>query len=96
MLTEPLPIQIFVNTRFQEKEIIEIIEKWRIESEELQSLVTREFKEMGIYSVTPTLEREIKQLLVGILVNSPDIIELVSRAERRAEALRAKNRFNNN
>ena len=96
MLTEPLPIQIFVNTRFQEKEIIEIIEKWRIESEELQSLVTREFKEMGIYSVTPTLEREIKQLLVGILVNSPDIIELVRRAERRAEALRAKNRFNNN
>ena len=96
MLTEPLPIQIFVNTRFQEKEIIEIIEKWRIESEELQNLVTREFKEMGIYSVTPTLEREIKQLLVGILVNSPDIIELVRRAERRAEALRAKNRFNNN
>ena len=96
MLTEPLPIQIFVNTRFQEKEIIEIIEKWRIESEELQSLVIREFREMGIYSVTPTLEREIKQLLVGILVSSPDIIELVRRAERRAEALRAKNRFNNN
>lgn len=93
MLTEPLPIEIFVTTRFTEKSVISITENWRIESEELQKMIVNYFREMGIYSVMPRMEAELKTALLAFLHNSPDIYKIVKKAEAQEELRRQTKRL---
>ncbi len=91
MLVEAMPIELYVAQRFNEKQTTTIIEDWRIEAEVLEKLIVGYFKEMGIYSVTPNLERQIRQAIPYLLQNSPEIYSRVRKAQA-AEALRRQNR----
>jgi hypothetical protein len=91
MLTEPLPIEIFVATRFSEKAITNIIENWRVEPEQLQKMLVNYFREMGIFAVLPTMETELKDTLLLWLQNSPEIYQMVKKAEMQ-ELMRRQSR----
>lgn len=91
MLTEPLPIEIFVATRFTEKSITNITENWRVEPEQLQKMIVSYFREMGIFAVLPTMEAELKETLLHWLQNSPEIYQLVKKAEMQ-EMVRRQSR----
>ncbi len=91
MLVEPQPIEIFVSQRFNDKALLAIIEDWRIESEILEKIIVAYFKEMGIYSVPPSLELQIRKIIPTLLHNSPDIFTRVRKAQA-AEALRRQSR----
>lgn len=93
MLTEPLPIEIFVATRFTEKSVVNITENWRIESEELQKMIVNYFREMGIFSVLPTMEAELKVSLLQFLQSSPEIFKIVRKAEAQEELRRQTKRL---
>lgn len=91
MLVESQPIELFVSQRFNDKSLVAIIEDWRIESEVLEKFVVAYFKEMGIYSVTPSLEAQIRSAIPRLLQSSPEIYARVRKAQA-AEALRRQNR----
>ncbi len=91
MLVEPQPIEIFVASRFNDKALLSIIEDWRVESEVLEKIIVTYFKEMGIYSVSPSLEKKIVETIPFLLQNSPDIYSRVRKAQQ-AEALRRQSR----
>ena len=88
MIIEKIPIEIYVKTKFEEKSIISIIENWRVESEEVQEIIISQFKELGMFEVDPIFEKDLKPVIVGFLTNSPQILKLVKRAERRAALLK--------
>lgn len=91
MLTEPLPIELFVTTRFSDKSVISITENWRVEPSQLQKLIVGYFKEMGIFSVMPQMEHELKETIVSWLQNSPEVYQLVRKADLQ-EQLRRQSR----
>ena len=81
MLTEPLPIEVFIAARFSEKAVISITENWRIEADELQKMLAGYFREMGIFEVLPSMEAELKVAMLAWLQNSPEIYQIVKKAE---------------
>lgn len=87
MLTEPLPIQVFVELRIAEKPIQPLLEALRIESEEVAKMAVKHFKNMGIYEVTPLSEQVLLETLSIFVRKSPDVQKLVDMA-RAAEAKR--------
>lgn len=91
MLTEPLPIELFVITRFSDKSVTNITENWRVEPAQLQKLIVGYFKEMGIFSVMPQMENELKETIVSWLQNSPEVYQLVRKADLQ-EQLRRQSR----
>lgn len=91
MLVEPQPIELYVSQRFNDKNLVAIIEDWRIESEILEKFIVNYFKEMGIFSVTANLESQIRASIPQLLQNSPEIYARVRKAQA-AEALRRQNR----
>ncbi len=91
MLTEPLPIELFVITRFSDKSVTSITENWRVESVQLQKIIVNYFKEMGIFSVLPPMEAELKETIIYWLKNSPEIFQLVRKADLQ-EQLRRQSR----
>ena len=91
MLTESLPIEIFVTLRFAEKAILNITENWRIDAEKLHSIIVGYFREMGIFEVQPKMEAELTQILKVWLQNSPEIYGLVKKAEAQ-DLLRRQSR----
>lgn len=91
MLVEPQPIEIFVSQRFNDKALLAIIEDWRIESEILEKLIVAYFKEMGIFSVPPSLELQMRKTIPLLLQNSPEIFSRVRKAQA-AEAIRRQSR----
>lgn len=78
---EPLPTEIFVLRAFHEKSILRVISKWRVEPSELQVIVIRELKEIGIYMTQPFQEKLILRTIQAILQNDPEIVKLVKAAE---------------
>ncbi|MES2745371.1 MAG: hypothetical protein V4655_08080 [Bdellovibrionota bacterium] len=91
MLVEPQPIELYVAQRFNDKSLIAIIEDWRIESEVMEKIVVAYFKEMGMFSVPPYLEMQVRAAIPYLLQNSPEIFARVRKAQA-AEALRRQNR----
>lgn len=91
MLTEPLPIEIFVATRFEERRISKLIELWPVESSVLIKIVIAHFKEMGLYSVNGDLEKQIYETILVFLKSSPAIAEVLYKAQM-AEAARRQSR----
>ena len=90
MNVDQLPIELYINQKFQEKDIIKLIETWRVEPEELRDAVIAHFRDMGLFLVEPVSESLMKGMIIAILSNSPDIFKLVKRAERRAALLKRR------
>ena len=93
MLTEPLPMSLFVETCFERKEIKSVTDEWRVETSILQQIILSHFYEMGLFSVTPDLERITRQRIIDFLYASPEILMKVAEAERR-ERMMARSRRN--
>ena len=90
MLVDQLPIEIYINQKFESKEIVKLIESWRVESEELRDAVVQAFRDMGIYQIEPSSEFLMQGVIISILKFSPEIYKLVKRAERRAALLKGR------
>lgn len=91
MLTEPLPIEIFVTMRFEERRVARMIENWPIETKTLMRIVIGHFREMGLYTVSSETEMQVIENIIMLLKTSPQIAELVHKAQA-AEAARRQNR----
>ena len=91
MLTEPLPIELFVQIRFSDTQVHAAMENWRVEPETVQQVIINYFKEMGIFVVMPNLEKELFERLIFILKNSTEILSMVRKAEE-AELNRKQSR----
>ena len=92
MLTEPLPISIFVKLKYQTKQVAAITEKWRVERDEIESLLIKHFLDIGIYSVEPTWEQECFDRMLDWLKRSPDIWSMVKKAADLEAQRRASRR----
>tara|TARA_B100001094_G_C18137825_1_gene776129 strand:+ start:277 stop:564 length:288 start_codon:yes stop_codon:yes gene_type:complete len=94
MLTEPLPISVFVKTRFSDPVIAATTDKWRVEGSVIEKIVINHFEDMGIYSVNVGQEHGCLATLMSILYNSPEIYQMVEKA-RVAEQRRKQSRHFN-
>ena len=81
MLTEDLPIDVFINTKFSDRDISTITDNWRVENDTLISIISSYFKDLGIYRAKPTFEDYLKKQVIFLLHNAPEIVELVKKAE---------------
>ncbi|MFW7379097.1 MAG: hypothetical protein ACOH5I_09850 [Oligoflexus sp.] len=94
MLTEPLPIRVFVRTNLERSEVKHIVEHWRVDFTVLIQLICNHFHDMGWYEVRPELEKVARKTMVMILKSSSDILIKVAEAERRERMLaRTKRSF---
>ena len=60
MLTEDLPIDVFISTKFSDRDISTITDSWRVENETLIAIISGYFKDLGIYRAKPTFEKYLK------------------------------------
>lgn len=81
MLTEPLPIDIFIAVRFEDRKIMKVIESWPIEADALRKIVSQHFKDMGIFHAAGTLDAHLTETIIKILKNSPVIADLLHKAQ---------------
>lgn len=93
MLTEPLPVAIFIDTCFERKNIKTMTDQWRVETDELKSIILSYYQEMGIYSVYPSLEHHIRREIPRLLQSSPEVLRRVAEAERRERMLSRSRRL---
>ena len=87
MYTEPIPLYIFIRQSFEAKEIKTVTDEWRVETNQLISIIISQLNELGVYEVAPELSKYMKRIILDFLVNSPEIIKLVHEAERRERIL---------
>lgn len=92
MLTENLPLSLYVKMMFQDKKVLKTIENWPLEPETLEKIVISTIEEMGIYEVTPKLEGDMLDIIIDIIKKSPDILDLLKKAQE-AEKRRKSNRY---
>jgi hypothetical protein len=86
-----IPIDIFVSQVMQRGKVIELINGWRIESEDLHRIVVRNLEDMGVYFVRPEQHDLIAAQVLFHLKNSPEIVMMNRKAEQE-EANRRRNR----
>ena len=55
---------------------MQVIEKWRVEPEELAQIVLQEIYSMGIYQVEPMMEKIMEKQVIELLQLSPEIQKL--------------------
>lgn len=91
VLTEPLPIETWINLHIADNKITAAMENWRVEPERVQQIVVAHFKEMGIFMVEPSLEGLLFEKMLFIILNAPEIQSLLRKAEQ-AEARKKANR----
>lgn len=91
MLTEPLPIAIFVRTKTRHPTVRNITQEWRVEPTVVENIIITHFEDAGIYSVEPHLEKILFKKIIDIINNSPEIFKQLKRAEE-IEAKRRKDR----
>ena len=87
MITESVPLQIYIRQSFDTKEIKAVTDQWRVETGQLMNIVISHLNEIGVYSVAPNNEKFMKEVILAFLNNSPEIIKLVHEAERRERML---------
>lgn len=87
MITESVPLQVYIRQSFDLKEIKAITDQWRVETTKLMLIVASHLNELGVYSVAPHSERFMLNTIKKFLLNSPEVIRLVHEAERRERML---------
>lgn len=94
MLTEPLPIRVFVRANLERPEVKSIIDNWRVDDAFLVQIATAQFQDMGWFEVRPELEKIARQTFIMILNSSTEILIKVAEAERHERMLaRTKRNF---
>lgn len=73
MLIEAVPIEIFIMSVFQEKDISKFITSSHLEPEELRDMVAHRFKDMGVDQLQPSLEAWGKGQIKHLLAKDPKI-----------------------
>ncbi len=86
-----IPIEIFVSQILQTARVLELINGWRIEGDELHKIVVRNFEDMGVYCVRPTQHDVIADQVLYYLKKSPEIVAMNRKAELE-EANKRRNR----
>lgn len=83
MNVENVPLSLYIRNCFETKQIKVVTDQWRVETDQLMKIVSNHLKELGVYSVTPSADKYMKNVIVEFLQHSPEIIKLVHEAERR-------------
>ena len=89
--TDKTPIDIFVSQEMQSGQVLELINGWRIESEELHRIVVNNFRDMGIHFVHPLQVKQMSSEVLFHLAHSPEIVARNKRAEQE-EAQKRRSR----
>jgi hypothetical protein len=94
MLTESLPIQVFIRANLERREVKAIIDNWRVDYTTMVQILTNHFMDMGWYEARPEQEKVARETLVRLLKSSSELIIKVNEAERRERMLaRTKKSF---
>ncbi|NRA68404.1 MAG: hypothetical protein HRU19_28220 [Pseudobacteriovorax sp.] len=88
MLTEAVPIKIFLDQAFTRIEIKPHIDSIRLDVADLQVILTGHFNDMGIYSVTPEMAPALLKVIPKYLANSPEILRKTRELAIREARLR--------
>ena len=80
MNIEGVPISEFVSHKFTLFKIQKIIDSWRVEPKLIVEKLVEHFREMGIFTVYYGHDAIIFNSMVFLLKNSPEIQQLVQRA----------------
>ena len=88
MQPEPIPTEYFIQTCLLERAIRDITDGWRIEMEQLQTILTQHFREMGIFFVAPNHVPMLKETLMHHLKHSIEIRRILRRLDQEELARR--------
>ncbi len=92
--SQPLPIEYFVWILIQEdRDIAKMIESWNLERNEIEELLVKHYRDMGIFEVLP-LEHALilkRDLMTQLQIN-PDLNAKKARVQQEIERLKARQR----
>ncbi len=91
MLTEPLPIAIYVKRKTRDPSVLAITQNWRVEPTVIEAIIIAHFEELGVFSVEPFQDHVCFEALMNILRDSPEIYKQLKKADE-LEAKRRKDR----
>lgn len=92
MTPDLIPIQLFVQQKFQSRAIQRVVADWRIEPRLVVEIITDYFREMGIYYADFRHDRDLLRAMLFQLRYSPDIALLHQKAAREENARRQRSR----
>jgi len=88
MQPEPIPTEYFIQNCLLERTIRDLTDGWRIEMEQLQSILTQHFREMGIFFVAPGHAQMLKETLMHHLKHSVEIQRILKKLDQEELARR--------
>jgi hypothetical protein len=91
LVTDNIPIELFVQTSLSKPPATEIMQGWRIEIKRIEELLTSSFREMGVFMIRPTHHKIIFDSIISHLKHSPEIIKLLKASQREA-AMKSQSR----
>lgn len=97
MITEKVPIEVFVTQVMTTKAARQIIDDWPIKPEMIVNIVVKHFRDMSIFDVQPAgQEPLIRKEILYFLQNSSVILELIDKAKKAASAAAERGRSEEN
>lgn len=81
MRTEPLPVDMYLQQMLASPQLVGIYRDWRLDIPKLLPVLSKIFKEMGIYEICPGHDKLVVANLVFHLRNAPEILNMRRRAE---------------
>ena len=81
MRTEPLPVDMYLQQMLATPQLVGIYRDWRLDILKLLPVLSKIFKEMGIYAVSPGHDKLVVKNLIFHLKNAPEILQMRRRAE---------------
>ena len=88
MQPEPIPTEFFIQSCLMERVVREITDGWRIEMEQLQTILTQHFREMGIFFVAPNHVPMLRDTLMHHLKHSIEIRRILKKLDLEEQARR--------
>ena len=88
MQPEPVPLEYFIQSCLTDKAVREITEGWRIEMDQLQSILVQHFRDMGIFFVAPSHVGMLKDTLMHHLKHSIEIRKVLKKLDLEVQARR--------
>jgi len=91
LVTDDIPIELFVQNALSKPPATEVMAGWRIEIKRIEEVLNSSFREMGVFMVKPTHHKIIFDSIMSHLKHSPEIIRLLKQSQREA-AMKAQSR----
>ncbi len=88
---EPMPIEEFVLTSMKRKRVTAIVESWRVDINEVTSIVIQHFRDIAIFMVTEEQRKSLEDVLIFYLQKSKAIRKIVEKADA-AEKMRRESK----